>query len=214
MMTKYCEACLNPYPVKNRFASRRACNHKCWAKVQMRDAVKRRQPIMQPTGDYRLLPLANGGVTKVSVEDYQDLSNLPWFLTSDKYVANSYEHRLSRVVMSRVLGVPDIAGDVVDHINGDTFDNRRSNLRFITSAQNLMNRPKNRNNSSGYKGVHRHVNLSRPTPKNESWRVVIVVDEQPISAGRFTDPAYAASIYDQYAIELHGEYARLNFAYL
>lgn len=42
---------------------------------------------------------------------------------------------------------------VVDHINGDTFDNRKENLRVVTHQQNCLNRRINYNNTSGTKGV-------------------------------------------------------------
>jgi len=44
-------------------------------------------------------------------------------------------------------------GLVIDHINGDRLDNRKSNLRHVTQRQNTLNRKVNRNNTSGYVGV-------------------------------------------------------------
>jgi HNH endonuclease len=63
----------------------------------------------------------------------------------------SHTEYLHRVVM----GEPPFAGAVVDHINGDSFDCRRANLRWVTLAQNAQNRVVNRDSKTGVRGVLR-----------------------------------------------------------
>lgn len=48
----------------------------------------------------------------------------------------------------------------VDHINLDTLDNRKQNLRFVTRSQNQLNRDKLPRNKSGFKGVIAKVDRS------------------------------------------------------
>ncbi|WP_422103644.1 HNH endonuclease [Vreelandella sp.] len=50
------------------------------------------------------------------------------------------------------MGCPE--GQVVDHVNGNTLDNRRNNLRICTEQQNRWNRKVHRNNSTGIRGVY------------------------------------------------------------
>ena len=70
------------------------------------------------------------------------------------YIATSidgekcYLHRLAFLYMTG-----SFPKNNVDHINGDKTDNRFANLREATVSQNGMNRPKQSNNKSGYKGV-------------------------------------------------------------
>ena len=72
-------------------------------------------------------------------------------------------------------------GKVVDHINGDTLDNRRQNLRVVSNAENLQNRQGlNANNSSGVRGV----SWDKARGK---WQAKIKVNYKTIHLGRFDD---------------------------
>ena len=50
----------------------------------------------------------------------------------------------------------------VDHINGDSTDNRICNLRLATDQQNSQNRKTGKNNTSGFKGVYSSYLQSKP----------------------------------------------------
>jgi hypothetical protein len=102
---------------------------------------------------------------------------------------------LHRIIMQAPPGM------LVDHINGDTFDNRRANLRICTSAENARN-SRGKNGISGFKGVY---------PANSRWSAVINVDGRQIYLGVFASKEKAARAYDRAAIEHHGEFARFNF---
>lgn len=92
----------------------------------------------------------------------------------------------------------------VDHINHDTLDNRRKNLRICTRAENSMNRKLNINNTSGYKGI----SWNKPTKK---WMAQIRKNGIGIHLGLFANIYQAAKAYDQAAKKLFGEFAKLNF---
>ena len=92
----------------------------------------------------------------------------------------------------------------VDHINGNPLDNRKSNLRICTNAENQRNRGVNKNNTSGYKGVCW-------AKQNKKWKARIKHNGKLIHLGYYKDKEEAARAYDKKAKELHGEYAYLNF---
>lgn len=89
----------------------------------------------------------------------------------------------------------------VDHINGDSLDNQRSNLRPATLTENLLNRGPTCKNISGFKGV---------SPTRNKWRATINVDKKQIFLGSFDTPLKAAKAYNKAAEEHFGEFAWLN----
>lgn len=101
--------------------------------------------------------------------------------------------------MHRVI-LPPSPGLEIDHINGDKLDNRRSNLRVVTHAENMKNvrhkLPKN-----GYRGVY---------PNHKRWGVKITHNMVHIYIATFDTPREAGYVYDQVASQLFGEFARLN----
>jgi hypothetical protein len=91
----------------------------------------------------------------------------------------------------------------VDHINGNTLDNRKENLRICTQNQNGKNRLLNKNNVSGYKGV-------TYKKANKLWCAQIVVNYHKMYLGLFTTAEAAALAYNEAAKKYHGEFAKLN----
>lgn len=92
----------------------------------------------------------------------------------------------------------------IDHRNGDGLDNRRSNLRITTQAQNCANTRIRSNNKSGFKGV------SWKASRN-AWCAQIKRGDKSYYLGLFDDREVAARAYDAAAVEFFGEYARINF---
>lgn len=97
-----------------------------------------------------------------------------------------------------------MGGKGIDHIDGDTLNNRRSNLRFATPAQNMVNRGSQDGSTSRFKGVH----WDR---KRRAWYAQIGVNYHVRNLGRFADEEAAARAYDAEAFAAWGEFARLNF---
>lgn len=102
----------------------------------------------------------------------------------------------------QVVDVPD--GMVVDHINRDSLDNRKANLRPATRAQNVWNSTKRKGGTSRYKGVSfkKH---------NAKWIARIYTKGREIHLGCFENETDAAKAYDNAAKKYHGRFAALNF---
>ncbi len=92
---------------------------------------------------------------------------------------------------------------VVDHIDSNGLNNRRTNLRVCTLLQNSYNR-KTIKASSQYKGV-------RWNKRKKRWVSSISPNGKFILIGYFKDELTAAKAYDEKAKEFFGEFAYLNF---
>ena len=144
---------------------------------------------------------------RVALVDASDLPVLLWrkwnaFRAGRTWYAatNIDGHRL---YLHRFLMQP---GDrmEVDHINGDGLDNRRSNLRVCTHAENLRNQRTQLGGSSRFRGVTWYTRRQR-------WHAQIKVEGKHKSLGYYRAEEDAARAYDAGALRLHGEFARLNF---
>lgn len=91
----------------------------------------------------------------------------------------------------------------IDHINGDKSDNRIANLREATGSQNLRNRGKPKNNTSGFKGVS--WNSGR-----RAWLATIHRKGSNKNLGYFATREAASDAYNRAALKYHGEFARLD----
>lgn len=89
---------------------------------------------------------------------------------------------------------------VVDHINGNTIDNRKENLRLCSNIDNTKNLKKQHNGyTSQYKGVSFYT-------RDSNWEVNVA----GYYYGRYATEIEAAKLYNEKATLLFGEFARLN----
>jgi hypothetical protein len=89
--------------------------------------------------------------------------------------------------------------EVVDHINHDTLDNRRENIRLATKSQNSANQRKHKDNRSGFKGVRKS--------HDNGWSALVCINRKLIYVGTFSTPEDAHVAYMQAAKIYHGEFA-------
>lgn len=152
----------------------------------------------------KTLSLYKGGEALVDDDVWEWAKDFRWF----KGPKNSYPSRYiseekRQVALHReIMKAPK--GAYVDHIDGNTMNCQRSNLRLCSNAENLRNRPKPRSRSkSPYKGVCFY-------KRDRVWVAQITKDRKFIYLGRFHDEVEAAMAYNEAALRLFGEFAYLN----
>tara|TARA_Y100000310_G_scaffold11717_1_gene12216 strand:- start:528 stop:1454 length:927 start_codon:yes stop_codon:yes gene_type:complete len=122
--------------------------------------------------------------------------------------------KLHRLIMSRILGRELKRGEQVDHINHNGLDNRRSNLRIATSAENHANTKKQSGPcSSQYKGVCYDKSRNQWMAYIGSAKGNSIVKRTYLGRWEHTpeNEILAAEAYDRAAKKYYGEYANLNF---
>lgn len=153
----------------------------------------------------------------VDDEDYEDVKQYSWGVmtcktSKVKYVKArhvSKENPRKYYSMHRFLLGVDDPKIFVDHRDGNGLNNQKSNLRISTLKDNCRNRGKQKNNSSGFKGVF----VIKNTLTN-SYRASLTIRDgskrKHICSKIFKTPEEAARKYNELARQYHGEFAYQN----
>jgi len=91
--------------------------------------------------------------------------------------------------------------DYIDHIDGNTLNNKIENLRQATNMQNQQNSKLSAKNTSGYKNVHWDKSCNK-------WKIVLTVNKKSIVIGYNTNLELAGLIAKEARIKNFGEFAR------
>lgn len=143
------------------------------------------------------LPISRGLRVLLNKEDFEELSRFKWcaVIRSGIPYAVRFVGAKALALHRVIMNAPD--GLCVDHINHDSLDNRRENLRVCTRLENLRNR-RSKRGVSQFQGV---------SPSLGKWRV----DIAGRYVGTYSDEIVAAKAYDTAATEQYGQFANLNF---
>lgn len=129
----------------------------------------------------------------VDKNDYNLIKEYKWCLDKNGYVKNSKQGYLHRIITRETILY-------VDHINGNKLDNRKSNLRVCSNADNLKNRVKlPSSNTSGILGVRYRSDRSK-------WYAEIQVNNKKIRLGSYTDKEGAVRARLEAEIKYFGKY--------
>lgn len=130
--------------------------------------------------------------------DLDKIRNSSWcFNKSGHYLVANINHKIVR--LHRLIMDVDNPTIVVDHINGDTTDNRRCNLRITSQKHNARNVRASKNNVTNYPGVSKN-----PSGK---YRARITVNRKQIILGTFDTLDEAIQVRKKAEIKYFGDYA-------
>lgn len=150
--------------------------------------------------------LTRGMVALVDDEDYDYLNKFSWqahncrgkfYASCGKYI-NSDKNEI--IYMHRLI-LNTIKGIDVDHIDHNTLNNQKYNLRNCTRSQNLMNR--NGRGKSAFCGVSWNV-------YHKLWKAYITVNKKQIHLGYFKSETEAAKKRDEASKIYYKEFAHTN----
>jgi len=146
-----------------------------------------------------------GKFTLVDDEDYEELMKYKWYLSTLGYpVKHKMESGVYKITLLHRLIMNAKKGLVIDHINHNTLDNQKINLRECTHAQNMQNKI-SITGVSKFKGAY--FNKDR---KSKKWWSYIRYNNKKIFLGTFKTELEAAKAYNAKALELFGQFAHLN----
>jgi len=155
------------------------------------------------------IQLTQGYVASVDDEDFERVNQFKWYAHRNKIRTVVYGYtkiNKKSVMLHRFIMKVNETKIQVDHRNGDGLDCKKVNMRLCLHGQNQANGKKYKNCSSKYKGVY-YSNHA----KKWAAQVATGVSGKPRPLGYFNDEKEAAKAYDKAALELHGEFALINF---
>jgi len=143
--------------------------------------------------------------TKVSEEDYENLSKFKWYTFNKPHGQYAYRFKkkedgkkTSEEMQVTIMGSRE--GLEIDHIDRNGLNNQRENLRWVTSSQNKMNQKLRKDNFHGIKGISW-------CPHRAKWQAYIQVDKKRLPLGRFKTAKEALDVRLAAEQEHYGEHA-------
>ena len=170
----------------------------------------KRESVVQPQDQsIKIIALTKGQVATIDACEYERAMKLLWAAAYRKSINGYYAAawtKLSDGTRKQIFMHHFVVGsdmDHVDHHDGNGLNNTRENLRPCTHSQNHANAPLRADNTSGYKGVSWSKHLGK-------WEAYVTANQKKRNLGYFSVKEDAARAYNAAALELFGEFAKLN----
>lgn len=206
----YCKCdCGNPEKVLICSDSLRGGHTKSCGKCIFADVYSKNN-VYDLSGEYGVCTMRDGNTFIFDLEDYDKIKQFTWHLSGREYIgttinyeSNSNKPKETLMIHRLIMGVQDISWKecVVDHINGNVYDNRKCNLRVVSQFQNSMNQKKSKNNTSGNTGVSKY---------KDKWGASIKVNSQKIFLGLYEKYEDAVKTRKEAEEKYFGEYSYDN----
>lgn len=166
---------------------------KRWGSPDLRTGYDKRHAIID--GSVARIPLSRGSSQKYAIVDveYAYLDKYMWS-SAHGYVSRS---RPNKIQLHHLIMPLQGDGRIVDHINRNKLDNRRSNLRLVDHRTNVLNRGMDIRNKSGYTGVSWSKALGK-------WQAAIGNNYKVHHLGYYVDIKDAIAARKKGEIEYHG----------
>lgn len=116
----------------------------------------------------------------IDSEDVDRINNYKWYVKYERNNEPYCRNNKIGVIHRFILGLQIGDSRVVDHINHNTLDNRKCNLRICSNQENICNSKLSKTNKSGIKGVY------WDTDRNK-WHAQISINNKTKYLGRFTN---------------------------
>ena len=157
------------------------------------------------SGEYGIGYTMKGEEFYFDLEDYDKIKDYYWYKRKKLEYIEAYDNKIGKPIrMHRlildVLNQKEVEPDHIFHIK---YDNRKSQLRKATTAQNRMNAITRKDNTSGVKGVNWH-------KRDKIWQVHIQIGQKLTYIGRFTSFEEAVKVRKEAEDKYYGEYSYDN----
>lgn len=156
------------------------------------------------------IQLTQDQIALVDDQDYEWLNQWRWYARKGRYTFYAVRHvcvtkgkRRQEQMHRLILELQPDDKRECDHRDGNGLNNRRSNLRICTMAQNQRSRRNQMGCTSRFKGVWWHRG-------NRNWQSRIGINGKQICLGSFNSETEAAQAYDKAALKHHGDFRLTN----
>jgi len=142
----------------------------------------------------------------IDLDDYDKIKKYHWGIFISKYGAFyictqcKINDKKKKTLLHRYI-MGDPKGLIVDHIDGNPLNNRKNNLRICNCEENSQNRAKNKNNTSGHKGICWNT-------REGKWQAYIYLCNKYKNLGLYTDFNKAVLVREKAEEQYFGEFNR------